>query len=112
YRKGLELQGGLKFKDWIYANANLTVSSNQVMKFTEFIDDYDNGDQKINNYSKTDISFSPDIIASATITMLPLKNGEVSLMSKYVGRQYLDNTGNKSRSLADFYVEDLRMMYT
>ena len=34
------------------------------------------------------------------------------MIGKYVSRQYLDNTSNKNRSLADYYVQDLRLDYT
>jgi iron complex outermembrane receptor protein len=33
-------------------------------------------------------------------------------LSKYVGRQYLDNTANEARSLDAFFTNDLRISYT
>ena len=35
----------------------------------------------------------------------------ISLISKYVGRQYLDNTTNISRSLNAYYLQDVRLSY-
>ncbi len=112
YRAGVELQGGMKFNAWLNATANLTVSSNKVKNFTEYIDDYDIGGQKINHYQSTNIGFSPAVIASATTNFLPVKNAELSLLNKYVSRQYLDNTQNKARSLHPFFVQDIRAIYT
>lgn len=112
YRAGLELQASFKLRSWIYAAGNLTLSSNKVENFSEFVDDYDNGGQKMYVYKKTDIAFSPAITGSATLGFLPIKNGEIALISKYVGSQYLDNTSNKSRRLSDFYVQNARMIYT
>lgn len=37
--------------------ANVAISRNKINAFTEFIDDYDNGGQIVNNYKGTDISF-------------------------------------------------------
>lgn len=112
YRAGVELQGGIKFNAWMNATANLAVSKNKVKGFTEYIDDYDNGGQQIKNYASTDIAFSPAIVGGATFNFLPVSNLEIALLSKYVSRQYLDNTQDESRSLNPFYTEDARFIYT
>lgn len=111
YRVGIELQGAAKF-NWINLSANLALSQNKVLDFTEYIDDYDNGGQIVNHYSKTDIAFSPNVIGGATISFLPMKNFEISLLSKYVGKEYLDNTQHEDRKLDPFYVQDARAVYT
>ncbi len=112
YRAGIELQGGIKFNSWVNATANLALSRNKVKNFTEFIDDYDNGGQKITQFESTEIAFSPGAVGGATINFLPCKNAELSLLGKYVSRQYLDNTGNENRSLDPFYTQDIRAIYT
>ncbi len=75
------------------------------------MDDYDNGTQLNLEYQNTDISFSPAKIASATFNFIPLKNAEISIINKYVGRQYLDNTSKISRSLNPYYIQDIRASY-
>jgi iron complex outermembrane receptor protein len=112
YRTGIELQGSAKFNSWMNATANLAFSRNKVLNFAEFIDDYDNGGQKVNNYKTTDIAYSPHIVGGASINFLPLKNLELSLLSKYVSKQFLDNTQNNDRVLDPFYVQDARAIYT
>ncbi len=112
YRAGIELQGGYIVNSWLNATGNLALSRNKVNNFSEFIDDYDNGGQKVNTYDATDIAFSPSVVGSAAINLLPVKNLELSLLSKYVGDQYLDNTQNDNRKLNAFYVQDLRAIYT
>jgi iron complex outermembrane receptor protein len=82
-----------------------------VKDFTEYIDDYDNGGQITNLYKKSSLSFSPSIIAASTINFIPIKNGEISLINKYVGRQFLDNTEKNSRSLNAYYVQDIKVSY-
>lgn len=112
YRAGIELQGGYKFNSWVNAVANLAISKNKVQNFTEYIDDYDNGGQKVNNYGSSDISLSPAIVGGATVSFLPTQKLELSLLSKYVSKQYLDNTQNNSRMLDAFFVQHLRVIYT
>jgi len=112
YRTGIELQGSAKMAEWLYAGGNLALSSNKLTSFSEYIDDFDNGNQKMFSYKRTDISFSPAVIAATTLTLIPVKNSEINLSGKYVGRQFLDNTGNRARSLSDFYVQDIRMIYS
>jgi len=112
YRTGIELQGGLQPTTWFRANANLTLSRNKVQHFEEYIDDYDNGVQKLNSYSTTNIALSPNTTGAATISFFPMKNFEISLLSKYVSEQYLDNTEDEGRKLDPYYVQDARVLYT
>jgi len=112
YRAGMELQGNINITTWMNAAANISFSENKIMDFTEYLDDYDNGGQQVNFYKKTDISFSPSVTAGGSINFIPVKNGEISLVSKYVGRQYLDNTSQQARSLDPYYTQDIRLSYT
>ena len=79
---------------------------------TEYIDDYDNGGQQTKFYPKTDISYSPAVVGSASVNFIPAKKIEINLISKYVSRQYLDNTSQHSRSLPDYYLQDARVSYS
>lgn len=112
YRAGIELQGGAVINTWLKASANLTLSRNKVKNFSEYIDDYDTGGQKVNQYKQRDISFSPSVIGAGTVTLVPLQKLNVDLISKYVSKQYLDNTSNESRKLNGFYTEDVRAVYS
>lgn len=111
YRTGVELQAGLKPASWFNFAGNLTLSDNRILNFTEYVDDYDNGGQKENFFKSPPLSFSPTAVAGFTFNFIPVKNGEISLLNKYVSRQYLDNTGNKARSIDPFFVSDLRLNY-
>jgi iron complex outermembrane receptor protein len=97
---------------WINVGANLTVSQNKIKDFNEYIDDYDNGGQKNKTYSETDIAFSPNVIGAATVTITPLRQLSIDLLSKYVGKQYLDNTSNEQRKLYPYYTQDARVVYS
>jgi iron complex outermembrane receptor protein len=112
YRLGIELQAKAKIADWVNIGANASLSRNKINSSQEYIDDYDNGGQVLINHRNTDISFSPSVVAAYTINFIPIKNGEISLLGKYVGRQYLDNTQDVNRSLNRYFVQDARVTYT
>ena len=112
YRLGIELQGSSKVTDWFSISGNLALSRNKVKNYTEYIDDYDNGGQKSYFHPHPDIAFSPAIIGGATLQFFPFPHYEISLPAKYVSKEYMDNTQNESRKLDDYYVQDLRMIYT
>lgn len=112
YRAGIELQGNIKIANWINLAANISFSANKIKNYTDLVDDFDNGGTKAYHYEKTDIAFSPSVVAGSAINFIPVKNAEISLLSKYVDRQYLDNTAQKSRSLDAYFVQDIRLAYT
>lgn len=111
YRAGIELQGNATLAKWIGINGNIAFSRNKVKGFTEYIDDYDTDNQQTAFYSKPDIAFSPSIVSSANIRIVPLKNTSIDLTGKYVSKQYLDNTSNDNRSLNAYFTEDVRVSY-
>jgi len=112
YRLGVELEGSVIVTKWIKAGANLAVSRNRITNFIEYLDDYDNGGQKTTVYGETDIAYSPSIVSAATITITPLNKLSIDLLSKYVGKQYLDNTSNEQRKLNPYYTQDIRAVYS
>lgn len=112
YRAGIELEGAALLKTWLRVNANLALSRNSMKDFKEYLDDYDNGSQKTNRYAETTISFSPAVVGSAIVTLLPVKNLEVDLVTKYVSKQYLDNTKNESRKLDAYTTQDVKAIYS
>jgi len=112
YRLGIELQGGAVLDKYINVTGNLTISRNKVSSFMEYIDNYDTGNQDAVLRKNTNISFSPAVIAGATINILPVQNVEFSLLSKYVGKQYMDNSQLDSRSLNAYFVQDIRAALT
>lgn len=112
YRLGLELQGKFMVKKWLNVSANIAFSENKVKNFTEQIDDFDNGGTQLLFYKKADLSFSPAIVGGGTINLIPVKHGEISFISKYVGKQFLDNTAQNARSLDAYFVQDIKLSYS
>lgn len=111
YRFGVELDARYQFTQAFSWAATAALSRNKVKDFTEFGDDYDNGGQFSNNYNNTDIALSPSFIGSSELAYQPFKKFEAALLSKYVSKQYLDNTSNEGRKLSAFDVHDIRLRY-
>lgn len=116
YRTGIELQAQLKPVKQLVIDLNATWSHNKIKDFGEVLyvydADYNYLDTQVNHYKNTDISFSPAWIVGGTITVLPVKGLEMALVTKYVGKQYLDNTGSEDRKLNGYIVNNLRLSYS
>ncbi len=111
YRAGVELEAGLQVTKSMRWDINTTFSRNEIQNFTEYLDNFDTGNQDVRMYSRTDISFSPSMIAGSQLTYTLAKGLDLSLLSKYVGKQYLDNTENETRKLNLYFVNDIRLAY-
>jgi iron complex outermembrane receptor protein len=117
YRLGIEITGALKLTNFLAWNVNLSLSRNKIKNMTEHVDNWDfwNGKgpyQFKKNLGTTNIAFSPSVIAGSEIDLRILKAVSVSLLSKYVGKQYIDNTSSADRMLNDYLVNDLNINYT
>jgi iron complex outermembrane receptor protein len=117
YRSGIEISSILKPVKWIKWEVNATLSQNEIKDFIEYLDQYDNSNdwnplpQQKNPLGNTPISFSPSLVGSSSFTLNILKNLNLSLISKFVGKQYIDNTGNKNRMLDSYLVSNLKFDY-
>ncbi|MFH0894190.1 MAG: TonB-dependent receptor [Bacteroidota bacterium] len=111
YRAGIELEGKYKPFSKFSVGANLTLSRNRIKNFKAFIDDWDTWLQDSITYSETDIAFSPDITGGFFVEYEPFKGLFLSTTSRYVGKQYLDNTFNASRMIDPYCVNDIRISY-
>ncbi|MDZ7772352.1 MAG: TonB-dependent receptor [Balneolaceae bacterium] len=110
YRAGIELQGGLRLLPGLEWSGNATLSRNRIERYTYYLDNYDTGGQEADVYEDAPIAFSPSLVANS---MLSFTAGEFTgeWTSKHVSRQYLDNTGSRSRSLDPYWINDLRFSY-
>ena len=106
YRLGIELEAVIPVTPKLTLQPNMTLSSN---KNNETIVSL-NGE--LQNLGKTDISFSPDVVAANAIVFQPVQNLQMSLLSKYVGEQFMGNTENPESKLDSFFVNDFNLTYT
>jgi iron complex outermembrane receptor protein len=116
YRAGLELNGNYKVLTSLRLNASVSFSQNKIKYFEEFVDEYLDNEpyyqQQVIVHENTDLAFSPNIVANGGFTYLPVKGLTIDWMSKYVGRQFLDNTSNLNRSINPFTFSNLIVSYT
>jgi iron complex outermembrane receptor protein len=111
YRAGLELEAGYKpSKQW-HIVGNAAFSRNKILELTEYVDNYDDWSQVEQRFTNTDIAFSPSLILGGRVSYSPFNNFEVSLIGKYVGKQYLDNTQNENRIINPFAYANIRVNY-
>ena len=110
YRAGIELEFGTRILPSLEWSANATFSRNKIDEYVRFLDDFDQGGQQREEFSDTDIAFSPSTIANSILTYR--RGGlSTSLTTQYVSRQYLDNTQNVDRSIDPYLVNDVRISY-
>ncbi|TCJ12530.1 TonB-dependent receptor [Flaviaesturariibacter flavus] len=115
YRLGLEAWGGLAINSWLSVQANVTVSRNILKTFADYLPRYDvnfdfDGYDTL-NYNNTQIAYSPWLTSAGTIIAKPAKGFEVSLISKGVSKQYLDNSAQANRMLRGYFVQDAELRY-
>ncbi len=115
YRYGLEISTSLKPNKYLQIEANLSLSQNKIKDFIDYVNMYDENWNFLGQISKnlgtTDISFSPSVIAGVSLTTKPLDGLTICLKSRYVGRQYIDNTSNSERCLDPYFLVDTFASY-
>jgi iron complex outermembrane receptor protein len=106
FRTGIELSGGMRLGEKINWNANVTWSVNKNLDFAVF------DENNIAFNRNTTIILSPSWVAGSDLTWKAFANFQSSLLSKYVGKQYLDNTQDENVTLDGYLIHDVRMSYT
>lgn len=112
FRTGIELVSSYKPLKWFRWEINGTFSLNKILDYTEYVDDWDNGGQVVNHLGTTNISFSPSIVANNEFVFTPVKNFDISFITKFVSRQYIDNSSRKEYSIDPYCVNNLQLNYT
>lgn len=115
YRTGIEIYSSYSPVRWFRWNVNAALSQNRILNYTEYVDAYDaewNYYQHTNELGSTALAFSPALVASNSFRIKPVKNFEISLISKFVSRQYIDNSASRVRSLDPYLVSNALASYT
>lgn len=116
YRAGIEFASHYKIIPSLRLNGSITLSQNKIKEFNEYVDEYlDDApfyQQQLILHKNTDLAFSPNLIANAGFSFMPIKKFTIDWMTKYVGRQFLDNTSNQSRSINPFTFSNVTLSYT
>ncbi len=116
FRRGAELGLLLKLSDYVKLGYYSTLSVNKIVAFDEYVDNWDTGEQDIIQHELTDISFSPNQLHTITTNfdVLPInEKHDLNIQAnwKYVGSQFLDNTGNENSKLDPFSYLDALINY-
>jgi iron complex outermembrane receptor protein len=126
FRAGIEMEARAGILRGLTAVGNLTLAEHRIVQFDEVLYDYTNGfDVVVIEHSNTPIAFSPRVVGAAGVVAQfgerktkARVNGsshrswwEVSWMQKYVGKQYLDNTGNELLTIDAYTTGDALASY-
>lgn len=105
YRLGLEVESTIALTDKLILNPNFTLSKNKNEDFYYEI----NG--AVQNLGNTNIAYSPDFIFGNRFSYLPVKGLQLSLLSKFVGEQYMGNIDSDVSKLDSYFINDFNFSY-
>ena len=105
YRLGFEFDSNFKISNKLSWNPNLSLSENKNIDF------YFKRDGVLKNLGNTNISFSPNLIAASSIQYKLNKKTLISVLTKYVGDQYMGNIDSKLSKLSSYSTADINLTY-
>lgn len=105
YRLGLEIDAKFKLSNQFSIQPNIAISSNKNIDFST------SWNGEIVNLGDTDIAFSPNLVFGNMLEYHPKENLQISLLSKYVGEQFMANIDNDNSKLDAYFVNDFNINY-
>ncbi|HCY82791.1 MAG TPA: TonB-dependent receptor, partial [Xanthomarina gelatinilytica] len=105
YRLGLEVDAVFNISKAFSVQPNMALSMNKNKETFASIDG------RIVDLGETNISFSPNIVAGNAFVFKPINGLQMSLLSKFVGEQYMGNTDSEASKLDSYFVNDFNVMY-
>jgi iron complex outermembrane recepter protein len=115
YRAGIEVEAGAQLSRRLTLNSSMAFSSNKVIDYQQFIDNWDDGTQTVTTYNSADLAYAPSFIATNQLEYQLLDQQHrvlsLTLANKFVSKQYLDNTNNAFAKLDPYSLFDLKLMY-
>ena len=105
YRVGLEVESSIAITNKLILNPNATLSQNKNQDF------YFQRDGVLQNLGNTDIAFSPNFVFGNQLIYLPIKDFQISFLSKFVSEQYMGNIDSNWSKLDAYFVNDLNINY-
>jgi iron complex outermembrane recepter protein len=112
YRAGVELQLKYALNKKYSTSYSVTFSQNKIKEFTEYIDDYDQYTQVAIQHKNTNIALSPSLTTNRTFNWKPNDKLSFFWTTKYISKQFLDNTQNESRILDSYLLNDINAHWT
>jgi iron complex outermembrane receptor protein len=105
YRLGLEVDATIKLTSQWYMKPNMALSQNKNRDVKAVV----NG--TLEYYGKNDIAYSPNVIAGNMLIYKPNDAIQVAYLTKFVGRQYMNNRQSPEAKLPDYCVSDFTVTY-
>ena len=105
YRAGIEIEGAIKIIPKVMLQPNLTLSTNKNEDF------YFERDGVLTNLGNTNIAYSPNMVIGNALTYSPINTLQISLLTKFVGEQYMGNIDAEKSILPDYSTSDLNINY-
>lgn len=112
YRAGIELSAAYRPVRFFTWHINGAFSLNRILNYVHYTEDWDNGGYVERQCGNTPIAFSPAIILGNDFTFTPIKDFNISLVTKFVSKQYLDNSKDETYVLKPYTYTNLRLSYT
>ena len=113
YRMGIEISAGIKPASFIDWSLNMTLSRNKISDFVEYYTDYNTTtweeEYKSRQHGSVDIAYSPSFTGTSDLGFNLFRNSSLHFVSKYVGKQYFDNTMSSDRKLDPYLVNNIRL---
>jgi iron complex outermembrane receptor protein len=108
YRLGLEIEADVKISNQFSVRPNIALSDNKNNGLVSSIHG------QLTSPGKTNISFSPSVVAGNAFVYSPSENLQFSFLSKYVGKQFMSNMNSAVSNndvLDSYFTSDLNFTY-
>jgi len=105
YRLGVEFDSNFNISSRLSWAPNLSLSDNKNIDF------YFKRDGILRNLGNTSISFSPNIIAGSILNYRFNEKMNISVLTKYVGKQFMGNIDSELSKLNSYSTTDLNILY-
>ena len=120
YRAGVEMEARMQLLKSLVVEGNMTLSQNKMTEWTEYIDNWDDYSQVAVQHKNTDLAFAPAVIAKLQLSYALLSDDkrypnhqlELNTQGEYIGKQYIDNTGNEEAILNPYFLQNVGLHYT
>ncbi len=109
FRRGLELDINWIAHKKLHVFLSSSFSNNRIKVLNQHYTSATSSNDTLVIYKNSPLGSTPSSIQNLGIRYLPLNWLSAELMYRYVGMQYLDNTGNKNISIPAFSFIDLRL---
>ena len=106
YRLGLEVDASMSIGKRFKLQPNIALSTNKNIDFLF------QRDGELQNLGNTNIAYSPDIVVGNILTYMPNEKFQMSLLTKYVGKQFIGNIDSEGSVLEDYSQTDFNIQYT